>query len=127
MRLIKLNLQESYFVLASCASYFSSASSEDLGVTVVVKSQVNRDAVVWDNIDSNPIAQPPTQNHMPSALPRYTPVQAHSQSQAKTQSSSQSESTQELPSKSQEPTLKINSPYKRMLVIIDAFCAVLLW
>uniref|UniRef100_A0A8C2KNU8 SH3-domain binding protein 1 n=2 Tax=Cyprinus carpio TaxID=7962 RepID=A0A8C2KNU8_CYPCA len=90
----------------------SSASSEDLGVTTVVKSQVNRDAVVWDNIDSNPIAQPPTQNHMPSALPLYTPVQAHSQSQAKTQSSSQSEPIQELPSQSQEPMLKITAPYK---------------
>ncbi|KAI2658515.1 SH3 domain-binding protein 1 [Labeo rohita] len=88
----------------------SSASSEDLGVTVVVKSQVNRDAVVWDNIDSNPIAQPPTQNHMPSALPRYTPVQTHNQSQTKTQCSSQSEPTQELAS--QEPTLKIAGPYK---------------
>ncbi|XP_016401528.1 SH3 domain-binding protein 1 [Sinocyclocheilus rhinocerous] len=88
----------------------SSASSEDLGVTVVVKYQVNRDAVVWDNIDSNPIAQPPTQNHMPPALPRYT--QAHSQSQAKTQSSSQSEPTRELPSQSQEPMLKITAPYK---------------
>uniref|UniRef100_A0A8C1TUH9 SH3-domain binding protein 1 n=1 Tax=Cyprinus carpio TaxID=7962 RepID=A0A8C1TUH9_CYPCA len=85
-----------YFVSALCASNFSSASSEDLGVTVVVKTQVNRDAVVWDNNDSNPIAQPPTLNHMPSALPRYTPVHAHSQSQAKTQCSSQSEPTQEL-------------------------------
>ncbi|XP_052426810.1 SH3 domain-binding protein 1 [Carassius gibelio] len=90
----------------------SSASSEDLGVTVVVKSQVNRDAVVWDNIDSNPIAQPPTQNHMPSALPHYTPVQDHSQSQAKIQSSSQSEPTQELPIQSKEPTLKFTAPYK---------------
>ncbi|XP_016126204.1 SH3 domain-binding protein 1 [Sinocyclocheilus grahami] len=88
----------------------SSASSEDLGVTVVVKYQVNRDAVVWDNIDSNPIAQPPTQNHMPPALPRYT--QAHSQSQAKTLSSSKSEPTQELPSQSQEPMLKTTAPYK---------------
>lgn len=91
----------------------------------VVKSQVNRD-VVWDNIDSNPIAQPPTQNHMPSALPRYTPVHSHSQWQAKMQSSSQSEPTQELPSQSQEPMLKITGPFKRMLVIINAFCAVLL-
>ncbi|XP_059388089.1 SH3 domain-binding protein 1 [Carassius carassius] len=90
----------------------SSASSEDLGVTVVVKSQVNRDAVVWDNIDSNPIAQPPTQNHMPSALPHYTPVQDHSQSQAIMQSSSQSEPTQELPSQSKEPKLKFTAPYK---------------
>ncbi len=82
---------------------------------------------MWDNIDSNPIAQPPAQNYMPSALPRYTPVQPHSQSQAKTQSSSQSEPTQELPSQSQEPMLKITAPYKRMLVIIDTFYAVLLW
>ncbi|XP_043109617.1 SH3 domain-binding protein 1 [Puntigrus tetrazona] len=88
----------------------SSASSEDLGVTVIVKSQVNRDAVVWDNIDSNPSAQPPTQNQMPSSLPRYTPVQAHSQSQAKTPCSIQSEPTQDPPS--QEPTLKITAPYK---------------
>lgn len=89
----------------------SSASSEDLGVTVL-KFQVNRDAVVWDNIDSNPTAQLPAQNNMPSALPRYTPVQAHSQLQPKTSSSSQSEPIQDLPSQSQEPTLKINAPYK---------------
>ncbi|XP_026078276.1 SH3 domain-binding protein 1-like [Carassius auratus] len=90
----------------------SSASSEDLGVTVVVKPLVNRDAVVWDNNDSYTTAQPPVLNHMPSALPRYTPVHAHSQSQAKTQCSSQSEPTQELPSQSQEPTLKIAAPFK---------------
>ncbi len=119
MRPIKFNLVS--------RAYFSSASSENLGVTVVGKSQGNRDSVMWDNIDSNPIAQPPAQNYMPSALPRYTPVQPHSQSQAKTQSSSQSEPTQELPSQSQEPMLKITAPYKRMLVIIDAFYAVLLW
>ncbi|KAL0179628.1 hypothetical protein M9458_025070, partial [Cirrhinus mrigala] len=87
-----------------------SASSEDLGVTVFVKSQVNRDAVVWDNIDSNPTAQPPTQNNMPSALPRYTPVHTHNQSQTKTQCSSQSEPTQELAS--QDPPLRIPGPYK---------------
>ncbi|KAK2876535.1 hypothetical protein QQF64_004664 [Cirrhinus molitorella] len=88
----------------------SSASSEDLGVTVVVKSQVNRDAVVWDNIDSNPVAQLPTHNYMPSAVPRYTSVNTHNQSQTKAQGSSQPEPTQELAS--QEPTLKISGPYK---------------
>ncbi|KAK7134610.1 hypothetical protein R3I93_017896 [Phoxinus phoxinus] len=89
----------------------SSASSEDLtaGATAVKSGQVIRDAVVWDN-DSDPIAQPPTgtQNHMPTALPRYTPVQAQSQSKC----FSQSEPTPELPSQSQEPTLKISGPYK---------------
>ncbi|XP_067285236.1 SH3 domain-binding protein 1 isoform X2 [Pseudorasbora parva] len=89
----------------------SSASSEDLGGTVVVKAaQVNRDTVVWDSNDSDSIAQPPTQNHMPSALPRYTPVNPQSQSQTKC--SSQSDPTQELPFQAQEPTLKIPGPYK---------------
>ncbi|XP_051770484.1 SH3 domain-binding protein 1 [Ctenopharyngodon idella] len=91
----------------------SSTSSEDFGVTVVVKAaQVNRDAVLWENNNSDSIAQPPTQNHIPTALPRYTPVLAQSQSQTKPKSSNQSEPSQELPSQTQEPTLKIAGPYK---------------
>ncbi|XP_077057179.1 SH3 domain-binding protein 1 [Siphateles boraxobius] len=90
----------------------SSASSDDFGATVVKSGQVIRDAVVWDNNDADPIAQPPTQNHMPTALPRYTPVHAQSQLLTKTKCFSQSEPTPELPSQSQEPTLKIYSPYK---------------
>ncbi|XP_051530155.1 SH3 domain-binding protein 1-like [Myxocyprinus asiaticus] len=93
----------------------SSASSEDFGATLLVKNtQVNRDAIVGDNNDSDPVAQPPTQNYIPTPLPRYTPVNAQSQSQnqAMTQCSSQLEPTQELPSQSQEPTLKITAPYK---------------
>lgn len=100
-------------------SYFSSASSDDFGVTLVVKTaQVNRDAVVWDN-DSDPIDQPPTQNQMPTALPRYTPVLAQSQSQVMPQISSQSEPTQDL--SAQEPTLKITAPYKRKSITVEAF------
>jgi len=95
---------------------FSSASSEDFGVTK--SGQVTRDTVVWDNNDSDPITQPPTQNNMPSALPRYTPVHAQTQSQTKTKHFSQSEPTQELPSQSQEPMLKITTPYKRMSATI---------
>ncbi|XP_056325912.1 SH3 domain-binding protein 1 isoform X1 [Danio aesculapii] len=88
----------------------SSASSDDFGVTIVVKTApVNRDAVVWDN-DSDPIDQPLTQDHMPTALPRYTPVLTLSQSQVMPEISSISEPTQDLAS--QEPTLKIAAPYK---------------
>lgn len=90
----------------------SSVSSEDFGATVVKSGQVIRDAVVWDNNDSDSIAQPPTQYQMPSALPRYTPVHSQSQSQTKTKCFNQSEPTPELPSQSQEPTLKIAGPYK---------------
>lgn len=79
----------------------SSASSEDFGVTLKT-SQVNRDATVWDNNDSDPAPQPPAKNHMPTPLPRYTPVHPPS---------SQSEPTPE-PSQSQEPSLKIGFPYK---------------
>lgn len=80
-------------------------------------AQVNRDATVWDNNDSDPAPQPPAQNHIPTPLPRYTPVQPPS-NHARTQSSSQSEPTQE-PSQSQEPSLKIGFPYKRMLLFRD--------
>ncbi|XP_051959058.1 SH3 domain-binding protein 1-like [Xyrauchen texanus] len=92
----------------------SSGSSDDIGVTLAVKTaQVNRDVIVWDNNDSDPIALPPTQNHIPTPLPRYTPVYAQSQSQnqAKTLCSSQPEH-QECASQSQEPILKITGPYK---------------
>ncbi|XP_051968604.1 SH3 domain-binding protein 1-like [Xyrauchen texanus] len=87
----------------------SSASSEDFGATLHVKT-----TIMWENNDSDPVAQLPTQNYIPTPLPRYTPVnsQSQSQNQAMTRCSSQPEPTQELPSQSQEPTLKITAPYK---------------
>ncbi|XP_051523725.1 SH3 domain-binding protein 1-like [Myxocyprinus asiaticus] len=108
------SLSDSVFT-PSLSKTDSSALSEDFGATLVVKTaQVNRDAIMRYNNVSDPVALPPTQNHIPTPLPRYTPVyaQSHSQNQAKTLCSSQSEPTQEFPSLSQEPTLKITGPYK---------------
>lgn len=93
----------------------SSASSDDFGLTQAVKpSQVNRDAVLWENNDSHPVAQTPAQNHISTLLHRYTPAHAppNSQSHVRTQSSNQSECNQEPPAQSQEPVSKITTPYK---------------
>lgn len=86
-------------------------------MTQAVKpSQINRDAVLWENNDSHPIAQ--TQNHIPTPLPRYTPAHAppNNQSHVRTQSSTQSEGAQEPPAPSQDPLLKITTPFKRRLL-----------
>ncbi|KAA0725257.1 SH3 domain-binding protein 1 [Triplophysa tibetana] len=100
---------------ASLVKTDSSASSDDFGLTQAVKpSQMNRDAVFWENNNSNPVAQISMQNYNPSPVPRYAPVHAppNNQSLVRTQSYTQSEGPQEPPAPSMEPVLKITTPYK---------------
>lgn len=81
---------------------------------------MNRDAVFWENNNSNPVAQISVQNYNPSPVPRYAAhAPPNNQSHARTQSSTQSEGTQDPPAPSKEPVLKITTPYKRKLLFTD--------